>query len=336
MTRQKMDSNAPKPNQSAIQLYENAMKATFLSQNPKMSTLQLSRHSFRMFCALHPDEQQEWIVAGEKDKTRYLMELSNYVPPMNCNARGFELRTINQRWRTKKKIRDPNAPANPKSSLTFFVKENIPKLQEEHPDWTTNQRFVKITELYGALDAKERAPYDKLRQLDYERYQKEMKAYIPPPGYSIYGYKITNTAKKGLTRPRDPYVFYLMANQQKVRSKHPEMSIEKARRYLSAKWSSLSMEEKEPFKDYAEEDKRRFDSEVQELEREKRQKELCERDGDPTTTHDGDATISEGGDQDQMSEHDMSEETQLDGKQDHWDYYSSMDSFLEPTVNHKV
>lgn len=106
------DTNAPKRNQSAYLLYQNAMRDTFKLQNPGMVSCsfrfdllgivhdlalnviicsfslctsktfgQLAKYTSAMYAEMPPTEKEAWAERAESDKARYLHELTMYTPP---------------------------------------------------------------------------------------------------------------------------------------------------------------------------------------------------------------------------------------------------------------
>lgn len=59
-SKKNKDPNAPKRNQSAYLLYQNAMRDTFKLQNPGMTFGQLAKYTSAMYAEMPPDEKEAW------------------------------------------------------------------------------------------------------------------------------------------------------------------------------------------------------------------------------------------------------------------------------------
>jgi HMG (high mobility group) box len=82
------DILAPKKNQSAYLLYQNAMRDQFKRENPGMTFGQLSKYTSHMYKNLTPDEKATWEARAHQDKARFEAEISSYIPPPGHDARG--------------------------------------------------------------------------------------------------------------------------------------------------------------------------------------------------------------------------------------------------------
>jgi hypothetical protein len=87
------DPGAPKRNMSAYLLYQNAMRDQFKALNPGMTFGQLAKYTSAMYAEMPPEEKHQWVQRAEADKTRYLHELSSYVPPPG-ECRTYSNRTF--------------------------------------------------------------------------------------------------------------------------------------------------------------------------------------------------------------------------------------------------
>ena len=82
--KSRRDFNAPKRSLSAYL----EMREMFKTRNPTMTFRELSKYTSSMYDELSESEKSARQIRAEADKTRYLMELSSYIPPRGYDARG--------------------------------------------------------------------------------------------------------------------------------------------------------------------------------------------------------------------------------------------------------
>jgi hypothetical protein len=69
-------------------------------------------------------------------------------------------------------------------------------------------------------------------------------------------------AKREASRPKKPlsaYIYFSQDYREKLKELHPEWSSNEIMRHVSAKWSHMSKQQKEPYNDLAAADKARYD-----------------------------------------------------------------------------
>lgn len=236
-------------------------------------------------------------MASYQDKTRYLLELSTYIPPIGYDARGYSVTKSLGRIFQDKSKRDRNAPKKPATPFSLLAQRMAPQIFAKEGSTSTGstverrgrQNFaLQVSLVYSKLDATEMASLRECCDLDVERYRKEMEEYIPPPGFNMYGQKeesiLLNKKNKGKKRkiaykPRSAFHLYKCAHVLKYLNKNRNMKEREINTILKEKWKHLGQEGKQIFQEIAKEDKVRY---LYEMEKVKRLegKEECNEEGE--------------------------------------------------------
>jgi len=172
------DVNAPKRNVPAYLLYQNAMRNQFKAENPGMTFGQLSKYTSHMYKALTPDEKAVWEQKSLKDKARYQIEMSQYIPPPGHDAKGnIIVSALTEKKRRRKPPKDPLAPKRARGSYVFFTYDARPQILREYPDI----KFIDLGHVMGerwrALTPEEKLQYEGLAKQDKIRFAQEMEKY---------------------------------------------------------------------------------------------------------------------------------------------------------------
>lgn len=82
-----------------------------------------------------------------------------------------------QRKRTTRRKKDPNAPKRALSAYMFFANENRDIIKSENPNVTFGQVGKLLGERWKSLTDEEREPYDAKSAADKKRYESEKELY---------------------------------------------------------------------------------------------------------------------------------------------------------------
>jgi hypothetical protein len=274
------DPGAPKRNQSAYLLYQNAMRETFKAQNPGMSFGQLSKYTSAMYAELTPEEKEHWISQAEQDKSRYLHELANYVPPPGFDAKGDAVMTYPKGGgRRGKKERDPLAPKRNQSAYLLYQNAMREPFRRDNPGMTFGQLSKYTSAMYKCLTPDEKAQWEARAQHDKMRYDSEMTQYVPPPGYDSSGilledHRIQQRKKKARDpsapkRARGSFVYFTDYARPLIQKEFPDIKFTEMGSVMGERWRALSAEEKKEYEDKAAADKQRFAQEMERYQEEK-------------------------------------------------------------------
>ena len=93
--KKKKDLNKPKRNMSAFFFYMNANRVQMKKENADAKFGDIAKTMSAKFKALNETERNKWDKLAADDKTRYLAEMKNYIPPSDCNDHDDEPRKKN-------------------------------------------------------------------------------------------------------------------------------------------------------------------------------------------------------------------------------------------------
>lgn len=276
-TKTLRDPNAPKRNLSSYLLYQNAMRDTFKSQNPGMTFGQLSKYTSAMYAEMPPHEKQQWQARAEADKGRYLMQMANYVPTPGFDSRGEAVISPSEKktMYKGKGSRDPHAPKRNLSAYLLYQNAMRNQFKADNPGMTFGQLSKYTSHMYKALTPEEKAEWDQKAMEDKERFDAEMKVYVPPMGYDSQGNLIVDkhaVATKKVKKVRDPnapkrargsFVFFTFEQRPKIMAENPDIKFVELGTIMGERWRALSPEEKQRYEEMANMDKIRFANETQ-------------------------------------------------------------------------
>jgi len=172
------DPTAPKRNVPAYLLYQNAMRNQFKADNPGMTFGQLSKYTSHMYKAITPEQKYVWEQKALQDKTRYGIEIAQYVPPPGYDAKGnIVVSALMAKKRRRKPPKDPLAPKRARGSFVFFTYDARPPIFQEFP----NIKFIDLGHVMGerwrALTPEQKRKYEDLAAQDKIRYAQEIEQY---------------------------------------------------------------------------------------------------------------------------------------------------------------
>mmetsp|Transcript_43562 Transcript_43562/g.92618 ORF Transcript_43562/g.92618 Transcript_43562/m.92618 type:complete len:384 (-) Transcript_43562:268-1419(-) len=278
------DPAAPKRNMSAYLLYQNAMRDTFKQQNPGMTFGQLSKYTSAMYAEMPPAEKEAWNQRAEADKARYLHELANYVPPPGYDVKGDAIATHATHTAPKRRgggasanktSRDPNAPKRNMSAYLLYQNCMREQFKAQNPGMTFGQLAKYTSHMYKCLSLEEKNRWEAHAAQDKARYEAEMTTYVPPPGYDATGNLVEDRRlnKKYMKKQKDPdqpkrargsFVFFTFDMRPKVMEEYPGIKFVDMGVVLGERWRALPAAEKQKYEEMAQEDKQRFNKEMEE------------------------------------------------------------------------
>ena len=251
------------------------MRDQFKAINPGMTFGQLAKYTSAMYSELPPSEKESWVARAEADKTRYLHELANYVPPPGYDAKGDAiLNPIAKLPRRGKPEKDINAPKRNMSAYLLYQNAMREQFKRENPGMTFGQLAKYTSHMYKNLTPEEKATWEARAHQDKARYEAEIAAYVPPPGHDARGVLIEDhrPRKRNKRHPKDPaapkrasgaYVFFTNEMRPKVLQDFPGIKFVELGKVLGERWRALDSEQKKRYEDMAAEDKIRFQMEQQ-------------------------------------------------------------------------
>mmetsp|Transcript_17872 Transcript_17872/g.35845 ORF Transcript_17872/g.35845 Transcript_17872/m.35845 type:complete len:347 (-) Transcript_17872:187-1227(-) len=250
------------------------MRETFRLQNPGMTFGQLSKFTSAMYAELAPHEKEAWLARAEADKERYLTELEDYQPQPGYDMKGDLLTSLAAPVSGRPpKQRDPHAPKRNLSAYLLYQNHMRDQFKIENPGMTFGQLSKYTSAMYKSLSPEERARWDSNAAQDKERFDAEMANYTPPAGYNASGTLISHQASSKRTRKlKDPnapkrargsFVFFTLDARPQIIKENPGIKFTDVGVIMGEKWRALSTEEKEKYEAMAQQDKKRFNDEME-------------------------------------------------------------------------
>jgi len=147
----------------------------------------------------------------------------------------------------------------PLSAYMYFTKEKRPEVKKESP----KRSFAEIGRILGErwkkLTTEEKAPYEKLRAEDKQRYDEAK-------GNGGGGRGKKRKKGGGPKRPLSAYMFFAKDQRPVVASENPGADFGELGKILGERWKSLSEEDKEQYARQNTEDKERYKQEYKQWE----------------------------------------------------------------------
>lgn len=161
-----------------------------------------------------------------------------------------------------KPAKDPNAPKKPTTSYFAFVADKRAMWVKEHPDASTTEVAKGLGEVWHALSAEDKKPYELIVAEDKKRYEKEMASYVPPP--SIAGATSKGKAKKekdpnAPKKPMGSYFIFIGEMREEVKKDFPDLKPTEMSTKLSELWKNLDAEKKKKYENMAAEAKKKYE-----------------------------------------------------------------------------
>jgi len=173
---------------------------------------------------------------------------------------------MNQGGKSMKPAKDPNAPKKPLSAYFIYANYIRDEIRRECPEMSTTDIAKESGRRWAQLSPDEKANFENQSRDQKAEYDEAMSNYTPGAMYQNQNGPARPAKKvKDKNAPKAPLSAYFLfgnAERDRVREEHPEMSMPEIAKQLGKEWANLSMEEKQPYMDKADADKRRYDSEM--------------------------------------------------------------------------
>ena len=184
------------------------------------------------------------------------------------NARASDFKKLFKKTKSKK---DKNAPKKNSSAYIFFCNDKRPEVKEDYPELKNNHILKELGLLWKKCKdekPKEVKKYEKKAADDKERYQEEMKNYVPseevedePKEKKPRKKKAAGAPKKG----KSAYMFFCADERIKLKQEQPEMTAKEVLTELGARWKVYKEKNLQGVANYEEaalEDKTRYEEEM--------------------------------------------------------------------------
>ncbi|KAI5609271.1 high mobility group box 2b, partial [Silurus asotus] len=148
-------------------------------------------------------------------------------------------------------VKDVNKPKGRTSAYAFFVVNCREEHKKKSPETSVNfGKFSKTcSELWKTLSATDKKKFEDQAKVDKDRYDREMKNYIPPKGMGKRERK-----KKDPNAPkRPPSAFFVFCSEHRptVKGEYPGLSIGDLAKKLAEMWGKQSPKDRTPYEQKA-------------------------------------------------------------------------------------
>lgn len=164
--------------------------------------------------------------------------------------------------KSKKAKKSKNAPKNPRSAYLLFTRDERDIIKKENPKISPKEIMIELGKKWKATNEDIRKKYQEMANIDKERYQEEMKKYIPEDGEEL----VVKKKRKSKNAPKNasgPYIFFCKEERDKVKGDNPEMSVKEIMSELGKRWKLIKdTDDVVKYKEMAKADKDRFEEEM--------------------------------------------------------------------------
>lgn len=108
-------------------------------------------------------EKKRFHEMAEKDKQRYDMEMSNYVPPKGV---------VVGRGKKRKHVKDPNAPKRSLSAFFWFCHDERTKVKALNPEYGVGDIAKELGRKWSDCEPEVKGKYEAMADKDKQRYER--------------------------------------------------------------------------------------------------------------------------------------------------------------------
>lgn len=184
----------------------------------------------------------------------------------------------------KKTKRDPNAPKKPRSAYILFSSDNRVDVKKENPDMIPTDVTKEVARMWREADEDVKEEYKEKAEEDKKRYQDEMEIYNPEykqSSNSSNDKKEKPKEKKDPNAPKKPcsaYILFSSDHRKQAKEENPELSTVELTKKLADMWKEASQKTKDKYEAKALADKKRYENEMSDYNKEKESKSTEEED----------------------------------------------------------
>ena len=167
----------------------------------------------------------------------------------------------------------------PKTAFMWFISENRQNFMKENPTAGITDVTKELSKKWAVISDKEKAVYNKMFQDDKERYEKERKEAFDKVAADDKSLKDSKPKK-----PLNSYLYFIKDEsiKAKLKTEHQKMIAEGVNKthlqFMTYKWEKMTPKEKEKYDRLAEEDAKRFKSEMEEYNKKVKEQSSEEKD----------------------------------------------------------
>lgn len=270
-------SGAPPRPRTAFVFWSQEQRPLLRQEQPDIPFLELAKVLAEKWKTVSKENKVKWQQLCEEDKLRYEREMSEFKT-MNDGAagtsatgggdisltagsptKGSNTIIIKRKRKIGVGVRTPLTP------YTYYAMDVWNKVQAEHPDKKGAELGQIMLESWNGLSETDRAPFQRLADLDKIRYDEEQKA--DPTTFPDRRLRIRSSAAgRRLVKPLTGFMYYANATREQLvataRDEGHEIPPTMIGTVLTDKWNSLGGDEKAPFMELYHKDKARYNREI--------------------------------------------------------------------------
>ncbi|GAB5361094.1 hypothetical protein AAMO2058_000685000 [Amorphochlora amoebiformis] len=159
---------------------------------------------------------------------------------------------------TKLTRRRKRGPQQPFSAQTYFRFDALNNICSENPESSPEEIILIVENKWQMLDEEKKKQYIEKANKDQERYQNELKLYLPK---SQGGKMKRPKARKHPNAPKHPksaYLYFVAEHRDKIKCENPKKGFTEIAQLLGKRWRLLSKEDAKVYHDKALIDKNRY------------------------------------------------------------------------------
>lgn len=301
----KKDPDAPKAAVNAYILFSRDNRDDVKSENPDMKAIDITKKLAEMWKESDEDLKKEYKEKSEQDKERYTKELESYVP-----KEGFQ---NPKEKKTKSKKTKKTGPKKPLNAYMWFCNDKRDELKGK--GFNNTEILREMGRLWKELTDKKKKPYLKKAEEDKERYEEEMKNYVPTEEEkaALLQNEEKNKGKKGKKaknvnkeskRPLGAFMLFRKDKYQQVKEENPDMKMGDIMKEIGDMWKNLSEKEKKKYTDQAAKLLAEFKQKNSGDNQEKNEEKNEENDDNEESEESGDSEDNEDNEENEDSEDD--------------------------------
>jgi hypothetical protein len=153
----------------------------------------------------------------------------------------------------------------PKRAMTayaIYAAEQRASVKAASPELSSGDLQKKLTENWREMNREARQKYNELANEDKKRYERDSVGYVPPPRPTKSGKRLAKDAEAP-KKAKTAYLFFADAKRDELSRQHPGLGVGGLAKPLADAWKACVGEERQKFERLAENDKARYDKEME-------------------------------------------------------------------------
>jgi len=163
----KNDLVKPRGKMSAYAFFVQMCREEHKRKHPEVVFTEFSRKCADRWKTMSDFEKKRFNMLADCDSRRFETEIASYNKSKGNGGKE----------KSKKKVKDPNAPKGAISAFFFFSNEERPKIKIANPELGITDIAKEIGRRWADIDASKKSKFEKMAEDDKIRYEKEKRAY---------------------------------------------------------------------------------------------------------------------------------------------------------------